>query len=91
MVLGCIFVVVVNPFRNAHTVLSSGPYRSVPWATCSPGTGSLTTRLMFVHLALRGHVILCLYREDLGFYCNLMMVLTESDLVFRHPFYKFCL
>lgn len=36
-------------------------------------------------------VTFCLYREDLGFYCNLMMVLTESDLVFRHPFYKFCL
>lgn len=27
----------------------------------------------------------------MGFYCDLRMVLTESDLVFCHPFYKFCL
>lgn len=45
MVLCCVFVVVVvNPFRNTNTIVSSGPYRSTSQAKPSPGTSVLTTQ-----------------------------------------------
>lgn len=71
MVLCCVFVGVVNPFRNTNISLRSGPYRNTPRAKSSPGTSLLTARTdVWTPGPACGSVIFMLYKVDLGFYLS---------------------
>lgn len=85
MVLCCIFVVVVNPFRNTNIVLSSGPYRSSPQAKSSPPTHVLTTPTdVWTPGPLCASVTSTPHKVGMALACNSVMGLKKGAWVQSH-------